>query len=43
MSESTYIAPFAVLQSTTSVDKQIEFYTSIQYVVDDGYEALEGN
>ncbi|RTE72421.1 hypothetical protein BHE90_013155, partial [Fusarium euwallaceae] len=41
--DTTYIAPFAVLQSTRSVDAQIKFYKSIEYVVDEGYEPLEGN
>ncbi|KAF4459007.1 hypothetical protein FALBO_14239 [Fusarium albosuccineum] len=41
MSSSTMIAPFAVHQATTDIEKQIEFYKGIEFVVDDGWEPVE--
>ncbi|GME37612.1 hypothetical protein FDECE_3452 [Neofusicoccum parvum] len=43
MAKSTFVALFAVSQSTTDVDAQVEFYKGIGFVVDDGYTSLEGS
>jgi hypothetical protein len=42
MSSSTYISLFAVHQATTDVKEQIEFYKGFGFVLDRGYEPLEG-
>ncbi|KAF5010400.1 hypothetical protein FDECE_3452 [Fusarium decemcellulare] len=39
--KSSFVAPFAILQSSRSVDAQSKFYQTIDYVVDEGYEAVE--
>lgn len=39
---TTAIALFAVTQATADVDAQVEFFKGINFIIDDGYEALEG-